>query len=147
MKRLIPLAGAVAMGLLVPSLAWASEGTSWSPAMLYTSIAALSLGGVAAILGLWIGRDKTRPIGFAVAMTILIGSAVGVGMAQSYLDAIEMVKKKKDLANMMAMVSEIAVATGDVELAALIEAQGGPEVDVALPPAPEPEPEATEGEE
>ena len=143
MKRATTLLGAVLVGLLVPSVAWASD-SSWSPTMLYTSIGALSLGGISAILGLWIGRDKSRPIGFAAAMTLLIASAVGVGMAQSYMDAIEMVKKKKDLANMMSMVSEIAVATGDEELAALIEQQGGEKVVLAPAPPPEPAPEGEE---
>jgi len=148
MKRAIPLAGVAAMGLLIPGVAWASGGESWSPTALYASLAALSIGGLAAIAGLWIGRDKSRPIYFAVAMTFLIASAVGVGMAQSYMDAIEMVKKKKDLKNMMSMVSEIAVATGDEELAALIESSGGGEVEIeAPPPAPEPTPAAETDEE
>ncbi|MCP4810155.1 MAG: hypothetical protein GY913_24495 [Proteobacteria bacterium] len=106
----------------------------WS-AGLVTSMGALSLGGLAAVLGLWIGRDKSRPIGFAVAMTVLITSAVGVGVFQSFLDAVEMHKKKADLDNMMTMVTEIAIASGDEELAALIEAESGVTVTI-----PEPEP-------
>lgn len=127
------------------------DPSPFSPGLM-SSMGALSLGGLAAVLGLWIGRDKTRPIGFAVAMTVLIGSAVGVGLFQSYLDAVEMLKKKADLARMMDMVTEIAIASGDEELAALIEAEGGGVVDIPEPAEvedtapPEPVDEAVEGE-
>lgn len=151
--RALPALGLAAM-LLVPSLAFAqdAETSIWTGGLI-TSMSALTIGGLAAILGLWIGRDKSRPIGFAVAMTILIGSAIGVGMTQSVLDAEENLEKKADLARMMGMVTEIAMASGDEELAALIEAQGGEKIDMPEPlpvedtAAPEPEDgEAVEGE-
>ena len=108
------------------------DPTPWS-AGLITSISALSVGGLAAVLGLWIGRDKSRPVGFSIAMTVLILSAVSVGCVQSYLDAVEMIKKRADLEKMMNMVTEIAVATGDEDLAKLIEEESGAVVDIPEP--------------
>jgi type II secretory pathway component PulJ len=95
-----------------------------------TSVIALSIGGISALLGLWIGRDKDRPIGFALAMTALVASAVLVGIVQSILDAEKSLQKEADLARMIDTVAEIAVASGDTELAALIEAQVGTRVEV-----------------
>lgn len=94
------------------------------------SVIALSIGGISALLGLWIGRDKERPLGFAVAMTALVASAVLVGIVQSVLDAEKSLQKEADLARMIETVSEIAVASGDTALAALIEAKVGRRVDV-----------------
>jgi hypothetical protein len=106
--------------------------------MSLSSVLALSIGGISAMLGLWVGRDKTRPVSFAVAMTLLIGTAVAVGIVQSVLDAEDAIQKKADLDRMVETVTEIAMASGDTELAALIEKQTGNKVEVP-PPAPEPE--------
>ena len=143
MTRLLILATA----LLASPLAYASDEPDPWTLGVKLSIAALTIGGTAAILGLWVGRDKTRPTSFAIAMTFLIGSAVGVGVVQSYLDSVDAIAKEADLQRMMSMVSEIAVASGDTELAALIAAEGGPKLDVEPLPEPEPEPaEETEGD-
>ena len=103
----------------------------------WSSIAALSIGGVSAILGLWVGRDTRRPAYFAAAMSGLIGIAVAVGIAQSVLDAQDALQKEADLDRMVESVTEIAVATGDESLAKLIEEQLGTKV---VLPEPEPEP-------
>ena len=108
---------------------------AWQDSM--SSVLALSIGGVSAMLGLWVGRDKTRPGSFAFAMTLLIGSAVAVGIVQSVLDSQDAIAKRADLDRMIDTVSEIAMAAGDKELAALIEAQTGNKLEV---PEPEPEP-------
>ncbi len=145
MTRLLILATA----LLASPLAYASDDPDPWTFGVKLSIAALTIGGSAAILGLWVGRDKSRPTSFAIAMTFLIGSAVSVGVVQSYLDSVDGIAKEADLQRMMTMVSEIAVASGDTDLAALIEAEGGPKLEVEPLPEPEPEPvedEATEGE-
>jgi hypothetical protein len=124
----------LASALLVPGLAFAQDADPgiWTGGLI-TSMSALLIGGLAAILGLWIGRDKTRPLGFAVAMTFLISAAIGVGMTQSMLDAEENLAKKTDLARMMGMVTEIAMASGDEELARLIEDAGGEKIDMPEP--------------
>lgn len=108
---------------------------AWEASM--SSVIALSIGGISAILGLWVGRDKRRPAYFAVAMTFLVGAAVGVGVVQSVLDAEDALKKQADLDRMVETVTEIAMATGDTELVRLIEEQAGKKIE--LPPA-EPEP-------
>ena len=111
--------------------------TAWE--MSLSSVLALSIGGISAMLGLWVGRDKTRPVSFAVAMTLLIGTAVAVGIVQSVLDAEDAIQKKADLERMVETVTEIAIASGDTELAALIEKQTGNKVEVPPPPPPEAE--------
>ena len=136
-----------------PALAQEPAAPSVWTIDLYASIFALSLGGGSAILGMWLTRDKKRPIIFALAMTFLISTAVFVGITRSYLDAADAVQKKQDLARMMDMVKEIAVQTGDHELAALIEAEGGgaveivdlPEEDTDTPGGDTDTPEAEEG--
>lgn len=104
--------------------AQAVADTPWSVGLI-ASMAALTVGGVAAILGMWVGRDTERPVITAIAMTALIAIAVGVGVIQSYLDAVDGVAKRADLARMHSMVKEIAVNTGDAELIALIDGEEG----------------------
>lgn len=101
---------------------------AWDMAM--SSVLALSIGGISAVLGLWVGRDKRRPVYFAVLMTALILSAVGVGVVQSVLDAEDAIKKEQDLDRMVETVTEIAIASGDEELAKLIESQTGVAIEI-----------------
>jgi hypothetical protein len=114
---------------------------AWESA--WSSVAALSIGGISAILGLWVGRDTRRPAYFAAAMSLLVAVAVGVGIAQSVLDAEDAIQKEADLDRMVESVTEIAMATGDESLAKLIEDQLGMKVEL---PEPEPEPVPVEGE-
>ncbi|GEM_PF-5836473 len=132
MARLLSVAGL----LLLSPLALASEGADPWTFGVKLSVSALLIGGVAAILGLWVGRDQRRPATFALAMSGLIGSAIGVGAVQSYLDSVDGLAKEADLERMMTMVAEIAVASGDTELAALIEAEGGPKLEIEAEPEP-----------
>jgi hypothetical protein len=104
----------------------------WSTGLI-TSVTALIIGGFSAVLGIWIDRDKSRPLVFAVVMSILITTAIGVGATQSYLDAVDAIQQKEDLDRMLNMVGEIAVSSGDESLAALVKAEGGG--DVVMPPA------------
>jgi hypothetical protein len=91
---------------------------------LVMSILALLLGGASAMLGIWVGRDPDRPIIFALAMTLLIGSAVVVGILQGYLDSAQAVQRQADLDRMLNMVDEIAQTSGDPELAKLSAEHG-----------------------
>jgi hypothetical protein len=100
---------------------------------LITSTIALSLGGISAVLGIWVDRDKSRPVVYAGAMSVLITAAVTVGLTQGYLDATGAIQQKEDLKRMMDMVNEIAVASGDPELAKLVASEGGPVVEVPVP--------------
>lgn len=116
---------------------------AWESA--WSSVAALSIGGISAILGLWVGRDTRRPAYFAAAMSVLVAIAVGVGIAQSVLDAQDAIQKEADLDRMVESVTEIAMATGDETLAKLIEDQLGTKV-VLPEPEPEPAPEEAPAE-
>ena len=107
----------------------------WSTGMI-TSMSALLIGGFSAVLGIWVDRDKSRPLAFAVVMSILITTAIGVGATQSYLDAVSAIQQKEDLNRMLSMVGEIAESSGDESLAALLKSEGGPEVTIT----PEAEP-------
>ncbi len=112
---------------------------------LITSLFALSLGGISAVLGIWVDRDKSRPMTFALAMSVLISSAVCVGMFQGVLDSRDAIAAKADLSRMLDMVNEIAFASGDPALAALVAEEGGTAIEIPpAPPAPPPEPEPVE---
>ena len=106
----------------------------WSTGLI-TSMAALIIGGLSAVLGIWVDRDKSRPVIFAAVMSLLITIAIGVGATQSYLDAVDAIEQKEDLGRMLNMVSEIASTSGDESLAALVKAEGGG--DVVMQPAEE----------
>ena len=94
----------------------------WSTGLI-TSMAALSIGGFSAVLGIWVDRDNKRPVIFAFVMSVLITAAITVGLTQSYLDAVSAIQQKEDLNRMLNMVSEIAEASGDQELADLVTAE------------------------
>jgi len=96
----------------------------WSLGLIM-STCALAIGGISAVLGIWIDRDQQRPIAFAAVMSVLICAAVTVGMTQSYLDAVSAIEQKQDLKRMLGMVSEIAVASGNAELANIVQAESG----------------------
>jgi hypothetical protein len=121
------------------------EESPWSPGLIISFIA-LSIGGGSAVLGIWVDRDKARPVSFAYAMSFLITCAVIVGLFQSYLDALGAIQKRKDLDRMLDMVYEIAVTSGDAELVALLEKESGEKIDLPTPP-PEAEPPADDGAE
>lgn len=125
--RTLALTGFMLGGLALAPDAFAQQAAAESPwsVGLVASMAALSVGGVSAVLGMWVGRDSGRPILTALAMTALIGIAVGVGVIQSYLDAVDGVAKRADLVRMHKMVEEIAANTGDDELIALIRGEEG----------------------
>ena len=104
----------------------------WSVGLL-TSTFALTIGGVSAVLGIWVRRDKKRPIFNAIAMSTLVVSAVAVGVAQGYLDAVGALRHAEDLDRMLGMVDEIALESGDPALAELVRSERG-QAAVAPPP-------------
>lgn len=104
------------------------EESPWSPGLIISFIA-LSLGGGSAVIGIWVDRDKARPVSFAYAMSFLISCAVMVGLFQGYLDSVEAIQKKQDLNRMLDMVYEIAKTSGDADLIALLEEESGEKMD------------------
>jgi hypothetical protein len=112
------------------------EPSPWSGGLMM-SIAAMCIGGFSAVLGIWVDRDTSRPTVFAYSMSFLILCALVVGVAQSYLDEVDGIKKDQDLERMLDMTYEIAVASGDPELIKLVEKTSGVKIDLPEP-APEP---------
>ena len=80
-------------------------------------------------------------------MSVLITSAIGVGVTQSYLDAVGAIQQKEDLARMLNMVGEIAASSGDESLAALVESEGGEKVEIVPVEEPAEDAPAEEGAE
>lgn len=113
------LAGPDGAGAVDAAAAAEELASPWTAGLLM-SMAALSLGAVSAVLGIWIGRDPERPAVFAVAMTGLIVAAVSVGGLQAYLDAEKSIQRQADLDRMLGMVDEIAAQSGDPKLADLV---------------------------
>jgi MFS family permease len=124
----------------------ADEGppSPWSTGLIL-SMSALIVGGGSAVLGIWVDRDKSRPVSFAYAMSFLIICAIIVGCAQGYLDAVGAIQKEQDLERMLDMTYEIAVSSGDPELIALVEKEAGVSVEAAPPAAEEEEAAADTG--
>jgi hypothetical protein len=91
---------------------------------LASSLIALLLGGFSAVLGIWVDRDKSRPVVFAFSMSVLISSAIGVGIFQSILDAEGAIQAKEDLRRMLSMVEEIARKSGDPKLIEMLKSEG-----------------------
>ena len=96
----------------------------WSTGLVM-SITAMCIGGFSAVLGIWIDRDQSRPKVFAYSMSFLILCALVVGVTQAYLDEVDRIEKDADLERMLDMTFEIAHASGDPELIALVEASAG----------------------
>ena len=86
---------------------------------------ALGTGGVASVLGMWIGRDKSQPKVFAVWMSLLIVAAVIVGVTQSHLGAKETLAKEADLQRIKDTIREIGSKSDNPELRRSLEQQFG----------------------
>lgn len=77
------------------------------------TVIGLAVAGLAAVLGIWVERDATKPPRYAYALSILILLATAVGMYQSYADAIAGQKLEADMARMLATIERIASESGD----------------------------------
>lgn len=91
---------------------------------LLMSWLALGVGGGSAVVGIWVDRDKSRPLSFAMALSGLILAAMGVGALQGYLDEEGAIETRANLERMLDMVEDIAESSGDPELAALVNREG-----------------------
>ena len=92
---------------------------------LIMSWIALTLGGGAAILGIWVDRDKARPALFAVALSVLIFTAICVGGLQGFLDEEDAITTRADLERILDMVDGIAANSSDPALKSLVEKNEG----------------------
>lgn len=75
---------------------------------LMITLVGLTVAGLAAILGIWVERDQTKPPRYAYALSILILLATVVGMFQCYTDAKQGEKLEADMARMLQMLDKIA---------------------------------------
>ena len=64
--------------------------------------------GFAAVLGIWLERDHSKPPRYAWWLSILIVLATFVGMFQTLADAKEGAKLEADMARMLATLDKIA---------------------------------------
>jgi hypothetical protein len=154
MRRWWAIGAVLAFGLACGGLPMGAEETlagerppespiTWG---LLMSWSALAIGGGSAVLGIWVDRDKDRPVAFALAMSGLISAAMLVGALQGYLDEVQAIETRANLERMIDMVEDIAASSGDPRLAELLKREGGarrprpPGAKRTAPEAPPPEP-------
>ncbi|MCC6551898.1 MAG: hypothetical protein IT372_02600 [Polyangiaceae bacterium] len=82
---------------------------------LLITLSGLAVAGLAAIVGIWVERDHSKPARYAYTLSGLIGLATIVGMYQCYSDAAEGEKMEADMARMLQMLDKIA-ASSEVEI-------------------------------
>ncbi|MEJ7729075.1 MAG: hypothetical protein WKG00_07665 [Polyangiaceae bacterium] len=75
----------------------------------------VGVAGLAAMLGIWMERDKQKPPRYAYALSLLILMATVVSMFQTYQDAKQGEKMEAEMARMLQMLDKIASST-DVEI-------------------------------
>lgn len=85
--------------------------------LLITEIG-LVVAGMAAIIGIWVERDRSKPARYAIWLSALIALATSVGMFQCFDDHFDQKKVEEDLARVLASLDKIA-AESDVDLPAL----------------------------
>jgi hypothetical protein len=85
--------------------------------LLITEIG-LVVAGMAAIIGIWVERDRSKPPRYAIWLSALISLATSVGMFQCFDDHFDQKKVEEDLARVLASLDKIA-SESDVDLPAL----------------------------
>lgn len=78
----------------------------------------LVVAGMAAIIGIWVERDRSKPPRYAIWLSALIALATSVGMFQCFDDHFDQKKVEEDLARVLASLDKIA-SESDVDLPAL----------------------------
>lgn len=92
---------------------------------LIITLAGLGVAGFSSLLGVWLERDDDKPKKIAIALSVLIVLATGVGMVQAMLDEQDKEKMEGDLARMLQTLDKIA-SSSDVaipELDALVKSE------------------------
>lgn len=90
---------------------------------LIVTVSAVVVAGMAAILGIWMERDSTKPPRYAWALSALILLATMVSLMQSMLDKREQDKIKDDMARMLATMDKIASESNDPALLDLVKSE------------------------
>lgn len=90
---------------------------------LLVTLMAVFVAGLAAVLGIWMERDKTKPPRYAWALSALIVLATFVSLMQSYLDQREQDQLKEDMARLLATMDKLAFESDDPALKELVKSE------------------------
>ncbi len=90
---------------------------------LVVTLAAVFVAGLAAVLGIWMERDRRKPPRYAWALSALIVLATLVSLMQSYLDQKEQDKLREDMARLLATMDRIASESDNPELLDLVKSE------------------------
>lgn len=88
---------------------------------LRLTLGALLIGGMAALLGVWLARDPKRPKVWAYALTALIFFATAIGLVQGTIDHLDTEQMEEDVARILQNIAQIVQRSADPELQALLQ--------------------------
>ncbi len=90
---------------------------------LVITLAAVFVAGLAAVLGIWMERDRRKPPRYAWALSALIVLATLVSLAQSYLDQREQDQLRDDMARLLTTMDRIASESDNPALQELVTSE------------------------
>lgn len=90
---------------------------------LLVTLMAVFVAGLAAVLGIWMERDKNKPPRYAWALSALIVLATFVSLMQSYLDQKEQDELKDDMARLLSTMDKLAHESDDPALKELVKSE------------------------
>jgi hypothetical protein len=90
---------------------------------LLVTLMAVFVAGLAAVLGIWMERDKKKPPRYAWALSALIVLATFVSLMQSYLDQREQDELKEDMARLLSTMDKLAHESDDPALKELVKSE------------------------
>jgi len=90
---------------------------------LLVTLMAVFVAGLAAVLGIWMERDKNKPPRYAWALSALIILATFVSLMQSYLDQKEQDELKEDMARLLSTMDKLATESDDPALKELVRSE------------------------
>jgi hypothetical protein len=90
---------------------------------LLVTLMAVFVAGLAAVLGIWMERDKAKPPRYAWALSALIVLATFVSLMQSYLDQREQDELKEDMARLLSTMDKLAEESDDPALKELVKSE------------------------
>lgn len=87
---------------------------------LFVTISAVLVAGLAAVLGIWMERDRNKPPRYAWALSALIVMTTLVSLAQSYIDEMEQNELQDDMARLLVTMDKLASDSDDPRLEAML---------------------------